>query len=42
MKVVSFFAGCGGAITHDYNEVKTFLETLYVSNRLRLPLKESC
>jgi hypothetical protein len=29
----------GGAITHDYNEVKTFLETLYVSNRLRLPLK---
>ena len=23
----------------DYQEVKTFLETLYVSNRLRLPLK---
>ncbi len=29
----------GGATTRDYNEVKTFLETLYVSNRLRLPLK---
>lgn len=25
--------------SHDYNEVKTFLETLYVSNRLQLPLK---
>lgn len=29
----------GGATTKDYHEVKTFLETLYVSNRLRLPLK---
>lgn len=29
----------GGATTRDYHEVKTFLETLYVSNRLRLPLK---
>ena len=28
-----------GATTRDYHEVKTFLETLYVSNRLRLPLK---
>lgn len=28
-----------GATTRDYREVKTFLETLYVSNRLRLPLK---
>lgn len=26
-------------ISHDYHEIKTFLETLYVSNRLRLPLK---
>ena len=26
-------------IGHDYQEIKTFLETLYVSNRLRLPLK---
>ena len=24
---------------HDYQSVKTFLETLYVSNRLHLPLK---
>ena len=29
----------GGGISHDYHEVKTFLETLYVSNRIRLPLK---
>ena len=29
----------GGVTFHDYQEVKTFLETLYVSNRLRLPLK---
>ena len=36
--VLNVYTG-GGAITHDYNEVKTFLETLYVSNRLRLPLK---
>lgn len=26
-------------IGRDYQEIKTFLETLYVSNRLRLPLK---
>lgn len=26
-------------VGHDYQEIKTFLETLYVSNRLRLPLK---
>lgn len=26
-------------ISHDYQSVKTFLETLYVSNRLQLPLK---
>lgn len=25
--------------SHDYQSVKTFLETLYVSNRLQLPLK---
>lgn len=24
---------------HDYQSIKTFLETLYVSNRLQLPLK---
>ena len=29
----------GGGISRDYHEVKTFLETLYVSNRIRLPLK---
>lgn len=26
-------------IAHDYQSVKTFLETLYISNRLQLPLK---
>ena len=26
-------------ISKDYQEIKTFLETLYVSNRLKLPLK---
>ena len=26
-------------VSHDYQSVKTFLETLYVSNRLQLPLK---
>jgi hypothetical protein len=26
-------------VGHDYQEIKTFLEALYVSNRLRLPLK---
>ena len=29
----------GRGISEDYKEVKTFLETLYVSNRIRLPLK---
>lgn len=29
----------GGGVSRDYHEVKTFLETLYVSNRIRLPLK---
>ena len=28
-----------GVTSHDYLEVKTFLETLYISNRLKLPLK---
>ena len=36
--VLNEYSG-GGVITHDYQEVKTFLETLYISNRLRLPLK---
>ncbi len=26
-------------VLHDYQTIKTFLETMYVSNRLRLPLK---
>ena len=26
-------------VSHDYAEIKTFLETMYVSNRIRLPLK---
>ena len=26
-------------VAHDYLTVKTFLETLYISNRLQLPLK---
>lgn len=29
----------GSGTSKDYSEVKTFLETMYVSNRLRLPLK---
>lgn len=29
----------GNVISRDYQEVKTFLETLYISNRLLLPLK---
>ena len=29
----------GGVVSKDYHEVKTFLETLYISNRLKLPLK---
>jgi len=28
-----------GVVSKDYHEVKTFLETLYISNRLKLPLK---
>ena len=28
-----------GIVSHDYQEVKTFLETLYISNRIKLPLK---
>ena len=34
-----FNSGGHQTIGHDYQEIKTFLETLYVSNRLRLPLK---
>ena len=34
-----FNSGGRQTVGHDYQEVKTFLETLYVSNRLRLPLK---
>ena len=34
-----FNSGGRQAVGHDYQEIKTFLETLYVSNRLRLPLK---
>ena len=34
-----FNSGGRQTIGHDYQEIKTFLETLYVSNRLRLPLK---
>lgn len=26
-------------VSHDYEYIRTFLETLYVSNRLQLPLK---
>ena len=26
-------------VAYDYKEVRTFLETLYISNRLQLPLK---
>jgi len=36
--VLNEYSG-GGATTKDYHEVKTFLETLYISNRLKLPLK---
>lgn len=28
-----------GSVGYDYAEVKTFLETMYISNRIRLPLK---
>ena len=34
-----FNSGGKVSVGHDYHEVKTFLETLYVSNRIRLPLK---
>lgn len=34
-----FNSGGHQTVGHDYQEIKTFLETLYVSNRLRLPLK---
>ena len=34
-----FNSGGRQTIGHDYQEIKPFLETLYVSNRLRLPLK---
>lgn len=34
-----FNSGGKVAVSKDYQEIKTFLETLYVSNRLRLPLK---
>lgn len=34
-----FNSGSGVCVSRDYAEVKTFLETMYVSNRLRLPLK---
>ncbi len=36
--VLNEYSG-GGVITKDFQEVKTFLETLYISNRLQLPLK---
>ena len=26
-------------VSKDYQEIKTFLETLYISNRLQLPLR---
>ena len=28
-----------GIVSHDYQEVQTFLETLYLSTRIKLPLK---
>lgn len=36
--VLNKYSG-GGVESKDYHEVKTFLETLYISNRLKLPLK---
>lgn len=36
--VLNEYSG-GGTVTKDYKEVRTFLETLYISNRLKLPLK---
>ena len=36
--VLNEYSG-GGVVSKDYQEVKTFLETLYISNRLKLPLK---
>lgn len=35
----TFNTGGKQQVAHDYQSVKTFLETLYVSNRLQLPLK---
>lgn len=34
-----FNSGASQVVGYDYKEVKTFLETLYISNRLKLPLK---
>lgn len=34
-----FNSGGKEVVGKDYIEVKTFLETLYISNRLKLPLK---
>jgi len=34
-----FNSGGSQVVGYDYKEVKTFLETLYISNRLKLPLK---
>ena len=34
-----FTSGGRESIGYDYHEVKTFFETMYVSNRIRLPLK---
>ena len=36
--VLNEYSG-GEVVSKDYHEVKTFLETLYISNRLKLPLK---
>lgn len=38
LAVLNEYSG-GGVTTKDYQEIKTFLETLYVNNRLQLPLK---
>ena len=39
MNEYKFNSGGRQVAGKDYQEIKTFLETLYVSNRLRLPLK---
>ena len=36
--VLNEYSG-SGFVSKDYQEVKTFLETMYISNRLKLPLK---